>query len=202
MALIGVFAFAINVLVMSNNFVVLFFSWELVGLFSYLLISFWKERQDSLKSSLKAVLVNKIGDLFLWFAITFILVLLKYLNFQPIITFIPFLFLTFSKIDIISIIIYCWIIAGVTKSAQFPFSGWLTDAMAAPTPVSGLLHAATMVTAGIFLLLRLCSYDLSSIGQYFLGWIGSITTLFGGIVALFQSDTKKIIASSTTSQLG
>ena len=179
--------------------IIFFFSWELVGLCSYLLISFWKVNQHSNLSSIKAVLYNKLGDIFLLLAIgcSFDLLYFAYFDFMFLLLGVFNLVLEYYN-NPINILCCCLIIAAFTKSTKIPFSGWMTDAMAAPTPVSALLHAATMVTAGIFLLFRFWFIIISNT----ICSIGGFTSLFGSIVAVFQSHMKKIIAYSTTSQLG
>jgi len=204
----GIFSFAMNGLVMSQSLGVLFFSWELVGLNSYLLICFWRERQQSLRSGFKAVLYNKIGDVYLFIAIGCAFEIIKTFDLDLSSLLLPY-FKDYKErgipfsIHIFDITWYALIIAAFTKSAQWIFSGWLTEAMGAPTPVSALLHAATMVTAGNFLLLRgsaLWTYDICF--NYLVPAIGGLTALSAGIAASIQSDKKKIIGYSTTSQLG
>jgi NADH-quinone oxidoreductase subunit L len=219
MGLLGIFSVGMNGLIMSNNLVVLFFSWELVGLCSYLLICFWRERQQSLRSGWKAVTYNKVGDVFLLLAKGSTFEFIKTFDLDLTCLLLPFFkdykltsmthtwsmtsvskltFLHSSSNHLFSIHIfdatwYSLIIAAFTKSAQLGFSGWLTDAMGAPTPVSSLLHAATMVTAGNFILLRGCTlwtYSLS----YLLPGIAAFTTMSAGLSATIQYDKKKIIA--------
>lgn len=192
------FAVTMYILVLSNNLLILFIGWEGVGIMSYLLINFWYKSINSNKSGLKAILYNKIGDITLILTMIFLLNLNNNLNFPKnnnINSNIEFL------INIIMIFI---IISAMAKSAQIFLHPWLGDAMAGPTPVSALLHAATMVTAGIYLLYKFNIYiDISSkYIKYLLINIGIFTIIFGGITSLCQKDIKKIIAYSTSSQIG
>lgn len=191
-------------LVVSNNFFQLFVGWEGVGLTSFLLINFWYNRKSANKAALKALIMNKIGDIFLLFGIGLIFFFYKTLDFLLIFSLIPFnaniKIFCFNNIDLIC---FSFAIAAIAKSAQFGLHTWLPDAMEGPTPVSALLHAATMVTAGVFLLIRISpilEYSLCILN--FLLIIGTITILFAGSVASVQYDLKKIIAYSTCGQLG
>jgi len=184
---IELFAFSINILIMSNNIIMLFLSWELVGICSYFLISFWKLNQFNNLSSIKALLFNKIGDIFILFLILILLFYYFILNYNNIL-----LLINNKWLNIISSSL---LIASFTKSTILPFSGWISDAMAAPTPVSALLHSATMVTAGIFLLFKFYFIFIS------IPFLSSFTLIFASIIAVYQSNMKKIIAYSTTSQL-
>jgi NADH:ubiquinone oxidoreductase subunit 5 (subunit L)/multisubunit Na+/H+ antiporter MnhA subunit len=149
------FAFTMNLLVISKNVVLLFFSWELVGLCSYLLINYWKLNQNSNLSSIKAVLYNKLGDIFLLILIGRMFQCIYSCDIHLIfISMVYFSFFSWYWMNPIHILSWSIIIAAFTKSTKVPFSGWIADAMAAPTPVSALLHSATMVTAGVFLILR------------------------------------------------
>ena len=148
--IIELFAFSMNILVMSNNLILLFFSWELVGMVSYLLISFWKINQNSNLSAIKALLFNKLGDIFLLLVLGSTFNLIQSLDYYLICLLINYFHYTFYNItNPIIILSYSILIAAFSKSTKVPFSGWIVDAMAAPTPVSALLHSATMVTAGI-----------------------------------------------------
>lgn len=203
------FTFFMIILLTANNFVLLFFGWEGVGLCSYLLISFWYNRLAALKSSIKAVLYNKLGDCSLLFAIGIIFNLTHSLDFQIVFNIIPsFVFSTFHfnlgflSISLIDLTLLALSIAAMGKSAQFIMHPWLADAMEGPTPVSALIHAATMVTAGIYLLIR-CSFLIEySNSNNIIIFIGSLTIVFAASSSLFQYDIKKIIAYSTCSQLG
>ena len=205
---LNLFSFFMLILVSSGNLLQLYFGWEGVGLCSYLLISFWFYKKSASNASLKAFIVNRVGDMF------FILgIILIYLTFDSI-TFtnifsnlndyegIKYNFLFFD-VDVINIICLFLILGAMGKSAQIGFHTWLPDAMEAPTPVSALIHAATMVTAGVFLICKMSFFFNSSIfASNFIVLIGSITAIFAASVALTHNDIKKIIAYSTCSQLG
>ena len=205
---LNLFSFFMLILVSSGNLLQLYLGWEGVGLCSYLLISFWFYKKSASNASLKAFIVNRVGDMF------FILgIILIYLTFDSI-TFtnifsnlndyegIKYNFLFFD-VDVINIICLFLILGAMGKSAQIGFHTWLPDAMEAPTPVSALIHAATMVTAGVFLICKMSFFFNSSIfASNFIVLIGSITAIFAASVALTHNDIKKIIAYSTCSQLG
>ena len=204
---LSLFTFFMILLVTSSNLVQLFFGWEGVGICSYLLISFWFMRLDACKSAIKAVVFNKFGDCSLLIAISIIFFFAKSLNFPLIFNFFnpfyfssDFLISSFTLIDIVSLFL---LIAAVGKSVQFLLHPWLADAMEGPTPVSALIHAATMVTAGIFLIIR-CSFLIifSEKVSIIMALIGCLTILFSSTTGFFQNDLKKIIAYSTCSQLG
>jgi len=207
---LSLFTFFMFLLILSGNLLLFFSAWEGVGLTSYLLVGFWSTRVQASKSALKALFVNRVGDVFLFFAIALIAVLFETLDFQTIFLFLSsnllndvlaadFVF-SFSFFDMVCLLLF---LAAVSKSAQLGLHTWLPDAMEGPTPVSALIHAATMVTAGVFLVLRMAPFFINSLK--ILGLIsfwGALTALFAGLVALFQNDIKKIIAYSTCSQLG
>lgn len=202
------FTFFMILLVVSDNFLQLFVGWEGVGLCSYLLINFWHTRIQANKAAMKAMLVNRVGDFGLALGILLIFYLFKTLDFSIIFTMCPvFISYTinifgfcFNCLNLISFFLF---IGAMGKSAQLGLHVWLPDAMEGPTPVSALIHAATMVTAGVFLVAR-CShiFEYSPTVLIFISVLGGMTALFGASVALFQNDIKKIIAYSTTSQLG
>lgn len=207
------FTLAMVVLVTSNNLALLFLGWEGVGIFSYLLIGFWYTRTLALKASLKAVIVNWIGDAALIIASALTLQYFGTIEFKKLEKIISFTFnlkmnifnlnFIFFEISIISIICFFFLIAAIGKSAQFGLHTWLPDAMEGPTPVSALIHAATMVTAGVYLVVRLSFFfELSDVIRNLVLIIGSLTALFGSIAACYQYDIKRIIAFSTCSQLG
>ena len=208
MVYLTLFTWFMIILITSDNFLQLFLGWEGVGLVSYLLINFWFTRKEANKSALKAVIVNRIGDFGLIFGLSLIFLIFKSLNFYIIYQtsyYYQFYFLKFFffNINIFDIISYCLIIGAVGKSAQIGLHVWLPDAMEGPTPVSALIHAATMVTAGIFTLLRssyILEYSNSSLILCCI--FGSITSFMASTIGLFQNDLKKIIAYSTCSQLG
>jgi NADH-ubiquinone oxidoreductase chain 5 len=208
MSFLSLFTFFMLILVTADNFLQMFVGWEGVGLSSYLLINFWFTRIQANKAAIKAMVVNRIGDLAILVAFFFIFYIFSTLDYDLVFSLseifsIKTQFLStffFSYIDVISLLIF---FGAVGKSAQFGLHTWLPDAMEGPTPVSALIHAATMVTAGVFLLIR-CSFllEFSSISLNFIMIIGALTTFFASSVGLFQNDIKKIIAYSTCSQLG
>ncbi len=208
MSYLSLFTFFMLMLVTSDNFLQLFFGWEGVGLCSYLLINFWFTRLQANKSAIKAMIVNRVGDFGLAIAIFSIFLVFKTIDFCAVFSLVPYfsnytiLFLGYS-INCITLIGFLLFVGAVGKSAQLILHTWLPDAMEGPTPVSALIHAATMVTAGVFLIIR-CSpiYEYSSDVLFFIAIIGAITAFFSASVGVFQNDLKKIIAYSTCSQLG
>lgn len=208
MSYLSLFTFCMLILVTADNFLQLFVGWEGVGLCSYLLINFWFTRLLANKAALKAMIMNRIADVFFTISILLILLIFKTTNFVIVFNLIPFIadssynFLgfVFPKISLIAFFLF---VGAIGKSAQIGLHTWLPDAMEGPTPVSSLLHAATMVTAGVFLIIR-CSiiFEYSELVLALLIFFGGVTALFAGIVAIFQYDLKKIIAYSTCSQLG
>lgn len=207
------FTLAMLFLVLSNNYALLFMGWEGVGIFSYLLIGFWYTRTLALKASLKAVIVNWIGDVALIIACGLILHFFGTLEFKKLQILLLYLIdykieswivsFSFFEISLFSLITFFLLIAAVGKSAQFGLHTWLPDAMEGPTPVSALIHAATMVTAGVYLIVRSSFFfEFSEIVRNLTLIIGAFTALFGSITACFQFDIKRIIAFSTCSQLG
>ena len=195
-------------LVVSDNFLQLFFGWEGVGLCSYLLIGFWFKRETANNAAIKAFIVNRVGDFGLAIGIFIIFLLFGTLNFDEIFLSVPDFTKTNlnffgTEINAITLICVFLFIGAMGKSAQFFLHTWLPDAMEGPTPVSALIHAATMVTAGVFLVVR-CSpiFEYSQFAMNLIAVIGMITALFAASVALVQNDIKKIIAYSTCSQLG
>ena len=193
----NIFSFTMLLLVLSNNIIIMLIGWEGVGVSSYLLINYWNTRLQANKSAIKAILYNKIGDIFLIMGIIYII------NYNYNMILFDNNYIINNNIIVNDYIIICIIIAAIAKSAQFGFHCWLGDAMEGPTPVSALLHAATMVTAGIYLLFRILPiYIYSSYIYNILSIIGILTIILGGFISLFQNDIKKIIAFSTCSQLG
>ena len=206
---IALFTFAMLILVMSNNFLQLFFGWEGVGLVSYLLIGFWYERESAVRANLKAFLVNRVGDFGLVLGIGAVLALFGSLDYATV-------FLAASgKINqvIMGPLGYEWhwltliclllFVGAMGKSAQVPLHVWLPDSMEGPTPISALIHAATMVTAGIFLVARMSPlFELSVTALSVVLVIGALTALLMALVALVQNDIKRLVAYSTLSQLG
>jgi proton-translocating NADH-quinone oxidoreductase chain L len=202
---ISLFTFFMLILVSADNFLQLFLGWEGVGLCSYLLVNFWYTRVQANKSAVKALITNRVGDFFLLLGIIMIFDLFKTLNFAVIFTLLPFYIDNFLLTNCVSLttITLLLFFGAVGKSAQVGLHIWLPDAMEGPTPVSALIHAATMVTAGVFLVIR-CSwlFEYTPKVLVVLIFFGSFTTLFGSSIALVQTDMKKIIAYSTCSQLG
>ncbi len=208
MSYLSLFTFSMLMLVTSDNFLQLFFGWEGVGVCSYFLIGFWFKKQSANNAAIKAFLVNRVGDFGLALGIFLIFYYFGTINYTEVFNLIPtlvnekinFLGINFVVIDLICILLF---IGAMGKSAQIFLHTWLPDAMEGPTPVSALIHAATMVTAGVFLVVR-CSpiYELSPLGLEIVTLIGMSTAFFAATVALVQNDIKKIIAYSTCSQLG
>lgn len=198
MSYLSLFTFFMLLLVSSGNLLILFFGWEGVGLCSYLLIGFWYTRAQAGKAATKAFIINKIGDLFLLTGIAYIFMMCHSSEFSSINLIISYYSEEF--IEIISVLLF---IGAVGKSAQVGLHTWLPDAMEGPTPVSALIHAATMVTAGVFLIIR-CSpiLEYSPKILYLIAIWGGITALISGTIGTVQNDIKKIIAYSTCSQLG
>lgn len=208
LAYLSLFTFFMLVLVTSGNFVQLFLGWEGVGLSSYLLINFWYTRLQANKSALKAIIVNRFGDFGIYFSLLIVFFLFKSFDFSIIFSLVPYV--KFTKIDFLwfslnSLDLLCFFIflGAIGKSAQLGLHTWLPDAMEGPTPVSALIHAATMVTAGVFTLIRFSSIlEYSNSSLFLVSIIGGLTALFAGSVGLVQYDIKKVIAYSTCSQLG
>ena len=208
MAYLSLFTFAMLMLVTSDNFIQLFFGWEGVGLCSYFLIGFWFKKESANAAAIKAFVVNRVGDFGLALGIFIIFYLFGTVNYSEVFQQIPtvvdknllFLGLEVKAIDLICLLLF---IGAMGKSAQILLHTWLPDAMEGPTPVSALIHAATMVTAGVFLVVR-CSpiYEYSPLILNLITIIGMTTAFFAATVALVQTDIKKIIAYSTCSQLG
>jgi len=216
MAYLSLFTFAMLMLVTSDNFIQLFFGWEGVGLCSYFLIGFWFKKESANAAAIKAFLVNRVGDFGLALGIFLIFHLFGTVNYDEVFEQIPsmtaagvtpflnkqliFLGLNFEAVDLICLLLF---VGAMGKSAQIFLHTWLPDAMEGPTPVSALIHAATMVTAGVFLVVR-CSpiYEYSELALNVITIIGMTTAIFAATIALVQTDIKKIIAYSTCSQLG
>ena len=205
-AYISLFTFSMLMLVMSNNMLQLFFGWEAVGLVSYLLIGFWFNKPTAIFANMKAFLVNRVGDFGFILGIGLIAAYAGTLNYAE----------AFAKADalakltfpgtgwmLVTVICICLFIGAMGKSAQFPLHVWLPDSMEGPTPISALIHAATMVTAGIFMVARMSPlFELSDTALSFIMVIGAITALFMGFLGIIQNDIKRVVAYSTLSQLG
>jgi NADH-quinone oxidoreductase subunit L len=194
---ISLFTFSMLMLVMANNFLQLFFGWEAVGLVSYLLIGFWYTRESAVYANLKAFIVNRVGDFGFLLGIALVLVHFGTLDYQEVFSKGPALE---SGITLICILLF---MGAMGKSAQFPLHVWLPDSMEGPTPISALIHAATMVTAGIFMVARMAPlYELTEAARSVVLIIGGITAFSMALVALTQYDIKRVVAYSTLSQLG
>ncbi len=208
MAYLSLFTFAMLMLVTSDNFIQLFFGWEGVGVCSYFLIGFWFKKESANAAAIKAFLVNRVGDFGFALGIFLIFYLFGTVNYSEVFEQIPTIIdkkINFLGIEVIAIDLICLLlfVGAMGKSAQILLHTWLPDAMEGPTPVSALIHAATMVTAGVFLVVR-CSpiYEYSDLALNIITIIGMSTAFFAATVALVQTDIKKIIAYSTCSQLG
>jgi len=203
---ISLFTFSMLMLVMSNNFVQLFFGWEAVGLVSYLLIGFWYTRPTAIYANLKAFLVNRVGDFGFLLGIGLVASYAGSLNYSDVFAVKEQLAAqVFQGTDwsLITVICICLFIGAMGKSAQVPLHVWLPDSMEGPTPISALIHAATMVTAGIFMVTRMSPlFELSETALSFVLIIGATTALFMGFLGLIQNDIKRVVAYSTLSQLG
>jgi len=196
-AYISLFTFSMLMLVMANNFVQLFFGWEAVGLLSYLLIGFWYTRESAIYAGLKAFLVNRVGDFGFVLGIALILASFGTLDYAAVFS------QASSQASLMTLVCILLFIGAMGKSAQFPLHVWLPDSMEGPTPISALIHAATMVTAGIFMVARMSPlYELSETARSVVLVIGAITALSMALVALTQYDIKRVVAYSTLSQLG
>jgi proton-translocating NADH-quinone oxidoreductase chain L len=208
MSYLSLFTFFMLILITANNFLQMFVGWEGVGLSSYLLINFWFTRIQANKAAIKAMLVNRVGDFFILISLFLIHLIFNSLDYDIVFnlskTFevlkFNFFYFNFKFIDLICLFLF---FGAMGKSAQIGLHVWLPDAMEGPTPVSALIHAATMVTAGVFLIAR-CSFlfELSPFVLNFVVFIGSITAFIASTIGLFQNDIKKVIAYSTCSQLG
>ncbi len=206
---IALFTFSMLMLVMANNFLQLFFGWEAVGLVSYLLIGFWYTRETAIFASLKAFLVNRVGDLAFLLGIAAIYKTFGTLDYAAVFAIAPQYVgqtmeivsgVDWNLITLISILLF---VGAMGKSAQVPLHVWLPDSMEGPTPISALIHAATMVTAGIFMVARMSPlFELSPTALSVVLIIGAITALFMGLIGLVQNDIKRVVAYSTLSQLG
>jgi len=206
---IALFTFAMLMLVMANNFLQLFFGWEGVGLVSYLLIGFWYKRETAIFAGMKAFLVNRVGDFGFLLGIAAVLMVFNSIDYADVFAAAPLMAgmtvqiipgMDWSLMTVICILLF---IGAMGKSAQVPLHVWLPDSMEGPTPISALIHAATMVTAGIFMVSRMSPlFELSETALSFVLIIGSITALFMGFLGVVQNDIKRVVAYSTLSQLG
>ena len=205
---ISLFTFSMLMLVMANNFMQLFFGWEAVGLVSYLLIGFWYKKDTAIYANLKAFLVNRVGDFGFLLGIGLVLMVFGTLDYAAVFAnaashandIAPIPGVSWNLMSAICILLF---IGAMGKSAQFPLHVWLPDSMEGPTPISALIHAATMVTAGIFMVARMSPlFELSETALSFVMVIGAITALFMGFLGIIQNDIKRVVAYSTLSQLG
>ncbi|TAG25907.1 MAG: NADH-quinone oxidoreductase subunit L [Burkholderiales bacterium] len=209
-AYISLFTFSMLMLVMSNNLLQLFFGWEAVGLVSYLLIGFWYNKPTAIFANMKAFLVNRVGDFGFIMGIGLIAAYTGSFNYTEVfaklseLAAVEFPWVFFGQeAMLITVICICLFIGAMGKSAQFPLHVWLPDSMEGPTPISALIHAATMVTAGIFMVARMSPmFELSDAALSFIMVIGAITALFMGFLGIIQNDIKRVVAYSTLSQLG
>lgn len=206
---LSLFTFSMLMLVMSNNFLQLFFGWEAVGLVSYLLIGFWYTKESAIFANLKAFLVNRVGDFGFLLGIAAILAVFNSLDYQTVFaqaaTTTEKTFLIFGDVQwpVMTVICLLLFIGAMGKSAQVPLHVWLPDSMEGPTPISALIHAATMVTAGIYMVARMSPlFELSDTTLSLILIIGAVTAFFMGLVGIVQHDIKRVIAYSTLSQLG
>jgi NADH-ubiquinone oxidoreductase chain 5 len=206
-AYLWLFLFFMEVLLVSNNFMLLFLGWEGVGICSFLLVSFWNQRVRAVKAGLKAVLFNKVGDVCVLFSFAFMLFLVGSLSVELVSSCLPLFYFVsartwcfLSVIDLVAVFIF---IGVMSKSVQFGLHVWVLDAMEGPTPVSALIHAATMVTVGVYLLIR-CSFiiEYSSTVRILAVFVGGATVFIATLAAAYQTDLKSVIAYSTSSQLG
>jgi NADH-quinone oxidoreductase subunit L len=206
---ISLFTFSMLMLVMANNFVQLFFGWEAVGLVSYLLIGFWSVRESAIFANLKAFLVNRVGDFGFMLGIAAVAMYFNSLDYTEVFDQAPLLAnaqiqiwgdTSWSLMTVICVLLF---IGAMGKSAQVPLHVWLPDSMEGPTPISALIHAATMVTAGVFMVARMSPlYELSEAALTFVLVIGATTAFFTGLIGIVQNDIKRVVAYSTLSQLG
>jgi NADH-quinone oxidoreductase subunit L len=208
-AYINLFTFAMLMLVMANNFMQLFFGWEAVGVVSYLLIGFYFKKDSATKANLKAFLVNRVGDFGFLLGIAGVVFYMGTLDYAeafaaaPAVEGMTINLLGQTEWQVMTVICICLFIGAMGKSAQVPLHVWLPDSMEGPTPISALIHAATMVTAGIFMVARLSPmFEMSVTALSFILTIGAITALFMGLVGIVQNDIKRVVAYSTLSQLG
>jgi NADH-quinone oxidoreductase subunit L len=207
---ISLFTFSMLMLVMANNFMQLFFGWEAVGLVSYLLIGFWYTRPTAIFANMKAFLVNRVGDFGFILGIGLVLAHFGTLDYATVFAKAPeFANATINVLEgdqpwsLMTVTCICLFIGAMGKSAQVPLHVWLPDSMEGPTPISALIHAATMVTAGIFMVARMSPlFELSTTALSFVIIIGAITALFMGFLGIIQNDIKRVVAYSTLSQLG
>ncbi|RDI46918.1 NADH-quinone oxidoreductase subunit L [Aquicella lusitana] len=206
---VSLFTFAMLMLVLANNFLLLFFGWEGVGLVSYLLIGFWFKREAAVFGSLKAFLANRVGDIGFILATAMVLMYFDSLTYTDVFRQVPLIanrmmeFIPGYSVPVVTMICFLLFVGAMGKSAQVPLHVWLPESMEGPTPISALIHAATMVTAGIYMVARMSPlFEFSPAALTFILVIGGTTAFFMGLVAVVQYDIKRVIAYSTLSQLG
>ena len=210
---LALFTFSMLMLVMANNFLQLYFFWEAVGLCSYLLIAHWYERKSACNAATKAFVVNRVGDFGFGLGILLIFLMVGSLDYETVFNQLPahqgetLNLLSWIggdwQVGVITLIALLLFLGAIGKSAQVPLHTWLPDAMEGPTPISALIHAATMVTAGVFMIARMNPiYNLSPVAMGTVAMVGGVTALFGATIALTQNDIKRVVAYSTVSQLG
>ena len=206
---ISLFTFSMLMLVMSNNFLQLFFGWEAVGLVSYLLIGFWYKRESAIFANLKAFLVNRVGDFGFILGIAGVVMFTGSLDYAEVFASADHIaaqnieLFSGSPWNAMTVVCILLFIGAMGKSAQAPLHVWLPDSMEGPTPISALIHAATMVTAGIFMVARMSPlFELSETALAVVIVIGAITAFFMGLLGIVQNDIKRVVAYSTLSQLG
>jgi NADH-quinone oxidoreductase subunit L len=201
---ISLFTFSMFMLVMSNNFMQLFFGWEAVGLVSYLLIGFWHHKESAVEANLKAFIVNRVGDFGFLLGIGLVLSFSGSLDYMEVFSSLSATAgVELWGLDLITVVCLLLFVGAMGKSAQVPLHVWLPGSMEGPTPISALIHAATMVTAGIFMVSRMSPmFELSDVALTVVMVIGAITALFMGLLGIVQNDIKKVVAYSTLSQLG
>ena len=202
---ISLFTFAMFMLVISNNFMQLFFGWEAVGLVSYLLIGFWHHKESAVEASLKAFLVNRVGDFGFLLGLAVLLMFFGTLDYLEVFSLVNQVNgqTIFGDISVITVICLLLFVGAMGKSAQVPLHVWLPGSMEGPTPISALIHAATMVTAGIFMVSRMSPiFEFSDVALTVVMLVGAITAIFMGLLGIVQNDIKRVVAYSTLSQLG
>jgi len=206
---VSLFTFSMLILVLANNFLLLFFGWEGVGLVSYLLIGFWFKRESAVAGGLKAFIVNRVGDVGFVLAIAAVLTYFHSLDYQTVFSHVTSILgktlplLPGTSVSVITVICVLFFIGAMAKSAQIPLHVWLPESMEGPTPISALIHAATMVTAGIYMVARLSPlFEYSPAALSLVLMLGATTCLWMGFLAVVQQDIKRVIAYSTISQLG
>lgn len=205
---ISLFTFSMLMLVMSNNFMQLFFGWEAVGLVSYLLIGFWFKKETAIFANMKAFLVNRVGDFGFLLGIAAIVTFYQTLDYQEVFDVLhiaksPLVLFPGVETELLTFVAVCLFIGAMGKSAQVPLHVWLPDSMEGPTPISALIHAATMVTAGIFMVARMSPiFEMSDTALNLILVVGATTAFFMGLIGVVQNDIKRVVAYSTLSQLG